>query len=230
MSNASIDKQIDTTVKILVALLTEPRIKSNELAEALGVSPNYIVRMIGRFRDAGLDISYDFDKQQYVGKFNEQMSKSMLGPYARKLKSVISRAEFSKPPVRFVSTLDRYTTSQFAAHMGVTLANVSNMLMGYKGQKLPAGWIGYQTKPNGRWFIQRAATDRSGKKYIVPDHIQEIAHKYVIGEGDAVDFKAKKSECNVPKCGKLVFARGLCSEHYYKARRHPEQYKGLIDD
>lgn len=218
MGNASIEKQVDTTVKLLLALLSEPRIKANELAKTLDVSTNYVARMISRFREAGLDIDYDFQKGQYVGKFTDQLAKTVLGTYSKKLRKVIREAEFSQPPVRFIDSLERYDLAQFAAKMGTSPQNIYNMIIDYKGQKLPAGWVAYQLAPAGKWFVVAMRKDRTGSKFELPD-VVTTAHSYKVGEGDPVSIKSKAIACAVPKCGLPPVARGFCQTHYQADRR-----------
>lgn len=229
MANQAMDKQLDVTVKMLVTLITEPRMKAADIATLLDVSPNYIARMLARFREAGINIEYDYKKMQYVGKFEEQLGATILGPFAKKLKRAITTAEFSKPPIKFVTSLDRYTVAQFSEMLGVSPQNVYNGINGYKGQKLPTGWVAYQSTDGGNWMIVKARTDRSGKKYEVPPEIELNSHRYVLGAGDALKGKQKASHCKYPACQEATMSRGLCSVHYYQARRHPEKFEGIIE-
>jgi hypothetical protein len=227
MSNASLDRQVDDTVKILLTLLTEPRIKANELALMLDRTPNHIARMIMRFRDAGLDISYDWSTESYTGKFTEQLKESILGEFSKKLKKAVRESEQTKPPQVFVSSLARYTPKQFAEQFGTTPQNVYNMISEYKGQGLPTGWVAYQLKERGNWFLMKMETDRSGKKYLIPA-ICKDAFSYKVGTGKPATLEGNKDRtkelCVAPECGEERLGKGLCKAHYYQARRHPERF------
>lgn len=225
----ALDKQIDTTVKLLLALITEPRLTADKLAKMLDVSPNYIAKMLVRYRDAGIHIEYDFSQKKYVGKFSEQLERTILGPFAKKLKRAVARAEFSQPKVRFVHTLESYTVQQFAELMKVSDTNIYNGLNGYKGQQFPAGYVAYKTGKRTSWIIVKAETDRTGTKYRVPKSVLDIAYRYVIGSESALPPKAKSSKCNVVGCQNHVQARGLCGTHYQEARRHPERYDDIVE-
>lgn len=228
MSNQSMEKQIDVTLKALLTFMTEPRMKADAVAKMLGVSPNYIARLLMKYRDAGVDIRYDFKNEKYVGKFNEQLSDSVLGSFAKKLRTTVSKAAFSKPPVEFVTSLDRYTVPEFSQFIGTTTANVYNALNAYKGQSLPTGWVAYQNQGSGRWNIVRARTDRSGKHFEVPPEIVSSAHRYVLGAGEILKGKAKTGLCAYPDCTEGAAVKALCRAHYFKARRHPERFVGII--
>jgi hypothetical protein len=208
--------------------MVEPRLKAEQLAKILGVSENYVARMLARFRDSGIEIEYDFKKGSYVGRIEQQLENSIVGPFAKKLKREIAKAEFSKPPIKFVRTLDRYTVAQFAEFMGVTTANIYNQLNGSKGQKFAAGWVAYQVAPRASYQITRAEVGRDGK-FVVPKDIKATAHMYILGEGSQLTGKALQGLCRFPDCEKPEMARGLCDTHYYQARKHPERFKGIID-
>ena len=219
MSNNTLEKQIDTTVKLLVVLLTEPRLKSHQIAKALGVSQNHVAQMIGRFRDAGVDIEYDHEDRLYVGKFADQLSESILGGFAKKLKKIVEESLVVQPPVRFISTLEQYTVTEFAKAHGMSPANVYNGIAGYKGQSLPTGWVAYQMAEKGRWMLRRMNVTPAGKD-VVPPEIIKNAFTYVTGAGEAVrPVKKKAPGCLVgPECDEPVYAKGFCKPHYYQAR------------
>jgi plasmid maintenance system antidote protein VapI len=227
MSNTAMTKQIETTVRVIVALATEPRIKAHELAEAIGVTPNYIAQMLMRLRQAGIDIEYDFKEQRYVGKFSEQFERGLMGAFLKKFRRQVLKADFSQPPVKFVDSLERYELSEFAEKIGTSRNNVYNMISGYKGLSLPPGWIAIQREPRKKWMVQKMPTDRSGKRYELPKSIEGV-HKYVVGGTEIVPLNEKRSTCGYPECENPVFARGLCNQHYYRARRHPEKFAAYI--
>jgi DNA-binding Lrp family transcriptional regulator len=226
MANTSLDKHVDTTVKLVIALLTEPRLTQTELSNAVGVTPNVIARMLGRFRQAGLVVEYDYSNERYRVNLADKLERSVLGPFAKKIRKSISESEKTKPPVKFIASLDRYTVPEWADAFGTSPENVYNMITGYKGQKLPAGWVAYQMKPRTRWFLKKMETDRSGLKFVLPDIVNE-AHEYHEGTGEPLTKKGKKGKCLFPKCPEPLLAKGMCNGHYYQVRRHPEMLDGL---
>lgn len=229
MANASIEKQVDTTVKVLVTLLAHPKISAAQLAKATDQSPSSIARLIARFRDAGIGIDYDFSTESYIIDFKESLQKSVLGRYSKKLSRILNQAAKARTPVKFVQSLDRYSLPEFAAAHGYTPQNVYNMIIGYKGAHLPAGWVAYQMQDRAKWHVQRMVRDRSGKNWVVPDNVKE-AFKFVVGEGEEVGSKAKqlsRSKCNVKTCDKNAFSKGLCQPHYYMKRRSPAKFRLL---
>lgn len=229
MANASIERQVDTTVKVLVTLLAEPKVKASQLAKALGQSPSNIARLISRFRDAGLKIDYDFSSESYSVDFDEQLQKSILGRYAKKMRRLLSDTQAAKTPVRFVSSLSRYTLPEWAQAHGMSAQNVYNMIIGYKGAHLPSGWVAYQLVDRGKWLVQKMDRDRTGKKYAVPTNLKD-AFKIVVGEGEEVGERSdqiKRAQCAVHGCKESILSKGLCSTHYYMSRRSPNKFKEL---
>lgn len=231
MANASIEKQVDTTVKVLVTLLAEPRITASQLAKATEQSQSNIARLLGRFRDAGLHIDYDFSEERYKVDFVEKVQHSILRKYANRLKRILNESTKAHQEIRFVQSLDRYSLPEFAAAHGYTPQNVYNMIIGYRGQQLPSGWVAYQMQDRGKWLVQRMTKDRSGKHWTLPDNVKS-AFKYVIGTGDEPGTKTNqeaRTTCSVmsPKCGKRVLSKGLCANHYYMARRNKAKFKTL---
>jgi len=107
--------------------------------------------------------------------------------------------------------------------IGTVPSNVYNMLTGYKGAKLPAGFVGYQIAGAGKWQIQKM--DQKNGKFVIPENVK-LAKTIVVGEGAPMKVKdvLHRSRCIVEGCGKQVMSGGFCSEHYYQARRHPEQF------
>jgi hypothetical protein len=229
MANASIEKQVDITVKVLVTLLAEPKITASQLAKATEQSQSNIARLIGRFRDAGLHIDYDFSDECYKINLGERMQRTLLGRYAKQLARILSAAAKGHQEIRFVQSLDRYSLPEFAEAHGYTPQNVYNMIIGYRGQKLPAGWVAYQLQERGKWMVQRMDRDRSGKKYVLPENV-ESAFKYVIGSGDEPGTKAdqeSRTHCHIEKCRRRILSKGLCQTHYYMARRNKTKFKTL---
>lgn len=232
MANASIQKQVDTTVKVLVTLLAEPRVKAAQLAQILEQSPSNVARLIARFRESGLTIDYDFSSETYKVDFTESLQKSLLGKYAKKLRRIVSDTQASKTPVKFVSSLDRYSLPQWAEMHGTTPQNVYNMIIGYKGAHLPSGWVAYQMMDRGKWLIQKMDRDRTGTKYAVPSNLKE-AFRMVTGTGaEASDrvTQIRRMQCAVRGCKDGILSRGLCSAHYYMSRRSPGRFLELKFD
>lgn len=230
MANASIEKQVDTTVKVLVTLLAEPRISAAQLAKATEQSQSNIARLIGRFREAGLDIDYDFSEECYRISLGDRMKKSLLGRYAKFLARILNAAAKGRQEVKFVQSLQRYSLPEFAEAHGYTPQNVYNMIIGYRGQKLPAGYVAYQLQERAKWNVQRMDRDRSGTKWVLPPNVEEEAFKYVVGTGDEPGTKAAREarkQCNVAKCGGAPMSKGLCQTHYYMARRNAAKFRSL---
>jgi biotin operon repressor len=224
--NTSREKQVDNTVKLLLMLLVEPRLSQPQLAKVIGVTPGNVMNMIERFREAGLEFEYDFAKKQYVGKFSETLEKTLLGSFAKKLKTAVKEAQ-TPPALKFVSEIERYTLVEFAQMMGTTPQNIYNMIIGYKGQALPAGWVAYQLTASGKWFLKKMLTDRTGQKFVLPPNIKEAA-RYVIGSGDPMSIKDKALQKCIMGDGDSVAAKGLCMKHYQDSRRHLEKYAAIL--
>jgi len=186
--------------------------------------------MTDRLRKAGLDVEYDQLRQQYSVGLSEGMAKGFIPKLATKLNRAMKEKGLKEPPQRFVSSLDRYTITQFAEYLGSSPQNIQNMIIGYKGQSLPEGWVAFKISDNGRWFIQKMETGRSGKDYRIPDNVKSASTEYVVGRGGMkVAGGAKPStiaKCivfeNGKRCQNPRLAKRLCSFHYYQARRHPE--------
>jgi hypothetical protein len=226
MPNVSLKRQVRTTLGVLVTLMVDPKLKADDLAKIAGLTPNGVARLLGELRDAGFDVHYDYSKEKYVGKLTADLEESILGPVAQKIRRAVSKSEASRPPVRLVSSLERYTVPQFAELTGDTPSNVYNKITGYKGAKLPAGWVAYQNTERGKWMVQKMVADRTGTKFTLPENVKEAA-QYVIGEGDPQRMRARPLKCLV--CDETnVVARGLCGAHYQDARRHPDKYKALL--
>lgn len=228
MANSTIKKQLELTVKMIVTLLAEPRMSAEALGKALGVSAAWVHKMTGILRESGLDIEFDRTKNQYSVGLSEDLAKGLLGKYANRLKRSITSHELKNPPIRFVTSLERYDVRQFSEYLGSSPQNVYNMIAGYKGQGLPIGWVAYQISPSGKWFIQKMNTDRSGKKHLLPDNVKD-AHAHVIGINAQAGPEGKKPEkplCEFRGCKEISMAKGLCSYHYYKIRRDPKLLKG----
>lgn len=230
MANISMTKQIDLTLKLLVILLAEPRVDASILARMVGMSENWVNKMMSSFREAGVNIEYDRPNKRYSVGLSDEITEGILGKIAAKLRREIGQAKFSQPPVRFVSSLDRYTVREFSQYLGTTPQNIYNMISGYKGAELPSGWCAFQLSEGGKWFIQRMPTDKTGKVFRLPDNVKEGAHSVIVGKGNPVKGTrelVERSVCAVPKCGEPILAKRLCNGHYYQARRHPEEFKNL---
>lgn len=230
MANSTIKKQLDLTIKLIVTLLAEPRVSAEALGKALGVSAAWVHKMTGILRESGLDIEFDRIKGQYSVGLSEELQKGLLGKYSARLKRSITTHELKNPPIRFVTSLERYDVRQFAEYLGSSPQNVYNMIAGYKGQALPAGWVAYQISPAGKWFVQKMNTDRSGKKFLLPDNVKD-AHAHVIGTNEQIGPGGKKPPkpvCGWQACKEPLLAKGLCSGHYYQVRRDPSLLKGNL--
>jgi biotin operon repressor len=228
MANASIEKQVDTTVKVLLTLLAEPRVSAAQLAKATEQSQSNIARLIARFKEAGIKIDYDFSDERYKIDFDESLQKSILGRYAKKLARILNDAAKSQTPVKFVQSLDRYSLPEFAQAAGYTPQNVYNMIIGYKGAHLPAGWVAYQMQDRGKWLVQRMTKDRRGN-WTTPENVKD-AFRFVVGTGEEIGSKAKQAsrlKCKIDKCQDGVLSKGLCTKHYYMQRRAPSKFRTL---
>ena len=228
MANASIQKQVDTTIKVLVTLIAVPRVSAAALAKLTGQTPGAIARLISRLRDAGLRIDYDFSKETYKVDLSEVMQKSLLNRYAKKLRTLVGNDIEARARVKFVSALDRYTLPQWAEAYGTTSQNVYNMIIGYKGAQLPAGWVAYQMNDRGKWLIQKMDKDRTGKKWVLPDTAKD-AYRITIGEGEDADraTQIRRMKCSVHDCPESIFSKGLCTSHYYMHRRNAAKFATL---
>lgn len=229
MANTSIEKQADVTIKVLLSLIAAPRISGSQLAKATGLSQSGIARIVGRLKDAGVRIDYNFSDEKYDVKFSTDYSKSLLGEYARKLGRILKKSAVSQTPVKFVQSLERYSLPEFGQAFGFTPQNVYNMIIGYKGQELPSGYVAYQMQDRGKWLVQRMERDRSGKHWLLPENITKEVVRYVVGTGEepGKSGKSKRSECKVYGCHDLILARELCRTHYYMERRNPDKFRGL---
>jgi hypothetical protein len=114
---------------------------------------------------------------------------------------------------------------------GTSPQNVYNMIIGYKGAHLPLGWVAYQMQDRGKWLVQKMERDRSGTKWIVPKHL-DGAYKIVQGEGEELGRTqaVNRAKCAVHRCGERQLSKGLCSSHYYMARRTPDKFEELKFD
>lgn len=230
LPKSSINQQIGLTLKLLVILLAEPKITAEALAKTLSVSVAWVFAMTARLREAGLDIEYDRTQQRYSVGLSESFAEGFIPKLANRLNRAMKASGLRQPPERFVSSLDRYTVAQFAQYLGSSRQNIQNMIIGYKGQQLPEGWIAFRISDGGRWFIQKMETGRSGKDYRIPGNIKEAAVEYVIGRGGMKVLGGSRpatvQRCivfeNGKRCENPQLAHFLCSFHYYQARRHPE--------
>lgn len=231
----TVKQQIQLTIKLLLTLLAEPKIRADRLAKSLGVSQGWVYLMTMRLREAGLDIEYDRNRGgQYSVALTPELQEGILGKYAARLKRQLTDHSRKFQPVSFVSAIDRYSVRQFAEYLGTTPQNIGNMLQGYRGQSLPEGWVGFQVSERGKWFIQKMIADRSGKHWTVPDNVKNGAFSYVTGRGDLKVSGPKPAfkQCYVPYDmeGKSphhepVLSFGLCNRHYFRARDHAEEVK-----
>jgi len=234
MSNMTLKKTLDLTLKLILALLAEPRANARMLASSLGMSEAWVNKMTGDLRGAGLNVAYDRNKGEYNVGLSDDLKRS-LDNYARRLRKVVHEAKLYQPATRVVPSLERYDIRQFADYMGTSQPNVYNMISGWKGQHLPAGWVAYQITAGGKWFIQKMIMTKSGKPTILPQNVKE-AYTYKIGDGkpmqgnvDGVDIplcRHKGCDTDGGKPGRQL-AKGLCTFHYYQARRHPERFPEL---
>ena len=215
MTATTIQRQAGLTIKMLTTLLAHPKVTASELSKLLGVSTSTIANMLMKFREAGIDIDYDFSNRTYVGKFAEQFKESVIAPYADRVRTTIGGRY--EPEMSEVKKIERYTVTLFAQKIGTSPQNVQNMLSGYKGQKLTRGWVAFQLVEGGRWTIQKAEVKNN--QYVVPASVKKEAFQYVIGDTQVIEPRQKTVVCQKPKCGKPVFAKGLCAGHYQKNRR-----------
>ena len=220
LSNTALESKVDTTLKVLVTLLAQPRTSAAQLAEGLGQAPNTVAKHIGRLRDAGLSIGYNFEDEQYTIDLGEALHTSLLGRYAKTMQTIIGSSE--KPePVKFVHALDRYTLPEFAESIGCTAQNVYNMIIGYKGATLRSGYVAYQVKERGKWLVQRMVRDELNQRWLVPQNVVD-AYRIVIGEGADVttrEQQEQRSQCNEDDCDNRIIAKGRCWKHYARMRR-----------
>jgi biotin operon repressor len=218
------EAQVEYTIKLLLALLAEPKIPAATLGKSLGLTENFVNQMMMRFRNAGLEVEYDFGKAQYRLNFSNKLNQK-LESYANRLKAAIESAPQPSPQVKFVQSLDRYSVKQFADMLGGTPSNVYNMISGYKGAKLPAGWCAYQIASAGKWWIVKMARNAADTKWEIPA-VARDAHSIVVGEGEPKTEKEvlEESRCIVRGCKAPAMARGFCYYHYYDARRNPDKY------
>lgn len=230
MVKTRMEQQVQHTVKLLILLLADPHATASTLAKAVGLGESWVNIMVMRFRDAGLDIEYDRRSGRYRVDLGDKIT-AKLEPMAKRLRKAIEEVQSEKPEVKFVHSLDRYSVKQFADHIGGTPSNVYNMISGYKGAKLPAGWCAYQLAGQGKWWVQKMSRNGADTKFEVPA-VALNAKSLVVGEGEQLGKKdlIAASTCIVADCKKPVMSRGFCADHYYKARRHPDKYPHPKDD
>ena len=216
----TLESTVDTTLKILVTLLAQPRVTAAQLAEGLGRCENTVAKHLGRLRALGITIEYDRAEERYNVDLGEGLHTSLLGRYAKTMQSILGTADVSKP-VKVVESLERYSVVEFAESIGCTPQNVHNMISGYKGTKLPAGFVAYQMKDHGKWLIQRMVRDEENATWVLPPNITD-AYRVAIGDSaDAPtpDEQRERMECKEDDCGGRVIAKGRCWKHYRRVRR-----------
>lgn len=226
----SLKQQIDLTIKFLVILLSGQKATPQVVARTLGVSVAWVFEMTAKLKAAGLRISYDQRLQRYSVGLPDEMKES-ISKLSNRLNRAMKQKQLAQPPVKFVTSLDRYTKEQFAQYLGTTPQNVQNMIAGYKGQGLPEGWVAFRLVEGGRWLIQKMPTDRTGKKYRLPENIESSAADYVIGGDSALKVSGPKpatfQACHWlvegKQCANTALAHFLCNKHYWPVLRHPER-------
>jgi biotin operon repressor len=223
--NVTVDAQAVKLVKFLVAILAEPRIRAQALAKTLGVSEAWVNQMTMKFREAGIEIEYDREVGQYSVTFSKRLQ-SKLSQFVAEMKRTL---EGTVTEV-LVSEKDRYTTKEFGQMIGTTNFNVYNMITGYKGARLPAGWCAYRLSDRGQYRIQKMVKDAKGN--LVPPKSAINAVSIVIGSGEipkTTKAALQKGRCIVNGCGKNSFSRNFCYDHYFQARRNPDRFPNPND-
>jgi hypothetical protein len=206
-------RNVQTAIKVLLALLVEPSLSVARLAEVAGIEEHQVSYIMAQLRRAGVDIDYDFTKHQYVCRFDAQLEKSLLGSFAKK---IAAQQVKPKPETVFLTSLDSYTVKQFAQYLGCSKQNVCNMIAGHGGQKIPPGWIAFRVGNTKRWLIRKA--DIQDGRYVVPASIKKEA-EYIMDDAEVKTPSRRTRVCEVPSCNEVVKAHGLCMKHYQAQRR-----------
>lgn len=225
----SVKQQIDLTIKFLVIIISGQKTTPQVIAKTLGVSVAWVFDMVARFKAAGLSIAYDQREKRYSVDFPGMSGE--IQKLSNRLDRAMKKKGLSAPPVRFVTSLDRYTKEQFAQYLGTTAQNVQNMIAGYGGQSLPEGWVAFRFDQGGRWLIQKMPTDRTGKKYRLPENVAQGAIEYKIGADGTLKVSGPKPATFNPcywyekdkRCGQVALAHSLCHKHYWPVLRHPDR-------
>ena len=215
-------------MKLLVLLLAGQKTTPEVIAKTLGVKLDWVWAMLARLRESGLTINYDKDAKRYSVGITEAMSEGLIPKLANRFNRAMKQKSLAQPPIRFVTSQDRYTKDQFAKYLGTTPQNIQNMISGYEGQSLPEGWVAFRLTEAGRWLLQPMAKTDRGRTWTLPDNVKTGAFEYVVGSGGKMKVTGPKP-AEFETCCKLVdgglcpnhsTAVHLCNTHYYRVLRN----------
>lgn len=224
MPNTEPRRQAANTIGVLAAILANPKVRLKHLASTFGMSEAHIAKLLTIYREAGIDLRYDRELGQYVGKLSKSLGDWILSDVKTKLAESLKQDIEHRVAPTLASDRPTYTLEEFADKVltTTTAGHVYNMALGWNGATMPEGWAAYQIKERGKWFITKADYDKRAGAYTLPSDLGH-PHRYNVGQRPAA-ASAEIETCNEidngEPCGRTdIAALGKCQKHYAAERR-----------